>query len=380
MAGRIGNKGYSYFSDSAYKNLQDAVKLMGQYLDEQKKSYATDREKEEQMKRLTRYEQELKDLGVQRNEINERHLQNRKDELKYETEVFKAQQKQIREKKAQQKRDERAREFEKAFQLETSGRTAEEIRQQRILDQIKEDGLKRVQDLRLNEDKRKKIQEETTAEYNRQLKAFQQLNEATKEAERKKEAKKNARKDFVENGVGALVGTNSQAIQDVQDGTYWWKFGTKVFSEAVNQFKQAVKMSIDKNYNNTENTLNRITASNRISWSSGSFNFGGNTYTGYSKINNAVNDQLWKDSLYNNIANTDVIEAVAKLTSSGGFGLEEALAKGYQDTVIKYIVPYLDTTTEAFDNLEMIMPRNFKKCGSYKYYIKRAIWRKPIFK
>lgn len=373
MAGRIGNKGYSYFSESAYKNLQEAVKLMGQYLDEQKKSYATDKEKEEQMKRLTRYEQELKDLGVQRNEISEQHLQNRKDELKYEAEIFKTQQKQIREKKAQQKRDERAREFEKAFQLETSGRTDEEIRQQRILDQIKEDGLKRVQDLRLNEEKRKKIQEETTQEYNRQLKTFQQLNEANKEAERKAEAKKNARKDFLENGIGALFGTNSQAIQDVKDGTYWWKLGTKVFKTAVETFKNAVDKSITANYNSTEDTLNRITASNRISWSGGKFNlsqFGfasSKDYYGFKEINNAINDQLSAEGLYNNISNVDVMKAVAKLTSQEGLNLEQAIAKGYQDTVIKYIVPYLDTTSEAFNNVEYLMPRNFKKYSFYSH-------------
>ena len=93
-----------------------------------------------------------------------------------------------------------------------------------------------------------------------------------------------------------------------------------------------------------------------------------------SHLNDAINDQLWQDGLYDNIANTDVMEAVAKLTSNSGFGLEEALVKGYQDTVIKYIVPYLDTTSEGFEMLEMVMPRNVQKCGSHKYIFKRTIW------
>ena len=162
-----------------------------------------------------------------------------------------------------------------------------------------------------------------------------------------------------------MFGTSQQDLIDFEDGTLAIKTGSKIFLEAVKIFKEAVKESINKNYNSTEATLNRITASNRISWSSGSFSFGGRLYNGYNQINNAVNDQLWQEGLYNNISNTDVMESIAKLTSSSGFSLEEAIAKGYQDTVIKYIVPYLDTTSESFEMLEMLMPRNVKECCSY---------------
>lgn len=52
------------------------------------------------------------------------------------------------------------------------------------------------------------------------------------------------------------------------------------------------------------------------------------------------------------------MKRVGELTSTSGFSLEDAIAKGYQDTVIKYIVPYLDTASETFEMLEMTMPRN----------------------
>ncbi len=166
----------------------------------------------------------------------------------------------------------------------------------------------------------------------------------------------------------SAIGTNAQNVQDMKDGTYGMKAVARVFKEAVNIFKTAVETGIKANYETTENTLNRIVASNstggRFNWNRGNFSLGSNTYRGYKQINNAVVDSLNRDNLYNNISNTSVVEAAAKLTSESGFGLEEAIAKGYQDTVIKYIVPYMDTTSEAFESLEMMMPRNFKKCGS----------------
>lgn len=166
----------------------------------------------------------------------------------------------------------------------------------------------------------------------------------------------------------SAIGTNAQNVQDMKDGTYGMKAVARVFKEAVNIFKTAVETGIKANYETTENTLNRIVASNstggRFNWNRGNFSLGSNTYRGYKQINNAVVDSLNRDNLYNNISNTSVVEAAAKLTSESGFGLEEAIAKGYQDTVIKYIVPYMDTTSEAFESLEMMMPRNFKKCSS----------------
>ena len=161
----------------------------------------------------------------------------------------------------------------------------------------------------------------------------------------------------------SAIGTNAQNVQDMKDGTYGMKAVARVFKEAVNIFKTAVEDGIKANYETTENTLNRIIASNSgggsFGWNKGNFSIGGSNYTGYKQINNAVVDSLNRDNLYNNISNTAVVEASAKLTSESGFGLGEAIAKGYQDTVIKYIVPYLDTTGEAFEDLEHIMPRNF---------------------
>lgn len=161
----------------------------------------------------------------------------------------------------------------------------------------------------------------------------------------------------------SAIGTNAQNVQDMKDGTYGMKAVARVFKEAVNIFKTAVETGVKANYETTENTLNRIVASNstggRFNWNRGNFSLGSNTYRGYKQINNAVVDSLNRDNLYNNISNTSVVEAAAKLTSESGFGLEEAISKGYQDTVIKYIVPYLDTTGEAFEDLEHIMPRNF---------------------
>ena len=196
------------------------------------------------------------------------------------------------------------------------------------------------------------------------LREKQDILESIRSAENRDNARKAAKEDL----IYSLFGTNAQNIQDIKDGTYGMKAVARVFKEAVNIFKTAVEDGIKANYETTENTLNRIIASNsgggRFGWNRGNFSIGGSNYAGYKQINNAVVDSLNRDNLYNNISNTAVVEAAAKLTSESGFGLEEAIAKGYQDTVIKYIVPYMDTTSEAFESLEMMMPRNFKKCGS----------------
>ena len=218
------------------------------------------------------------------------------------------------------------------------------------LNQIKRDAQAIAKDLT-------KSEKEKTAEIQKQSKAYNDLENKLKQ----EEAKKAARKSNKEAIVGSIFGTSSQDIQDVKDGTYGFKFAVRVFGQVVDKFKKAVENGIEKNYNSTEATLNRITASNSnggiFGWSKGNFSFGGRSYTGYKQINNAVVDRLSSDGLYDNISNTQVMEAMAKLTSEGGFGLEQSLAKAYQDTVINYLVPYLDTSTEAFNNIEMVMPR-----------------------
>lgn len=387
MAGRIGNQGYSYFSEQSYKNLEKAVNIMTK-LESVTKS--TTLSNEEQVRLITKYKQQLDELGVKQNanlkalqrelDVEKEIMATRQKEANLENVRAEAEKKRNKERRTQQNRDEKVREFERAFQRETADKSVEEIKRQRELDKIHDEAIRKIKDLRIGEEKRKKILEQATAEYKKQL----EINKAQVEAERVAKAKEDAKQDFKESAVQSIFGTSKQDVQAIKDGTYKWTFATKVFSKAVEQFKNAVKDGIEKNYNSAQATLNRIVANNSnggaFNWSGGGFSFGGRSYSGYKQINNAITDQLSADDLYNNIGNTDVMEAVAKLTNEGGFGLEEALKKGYQDTVIKYIVPYLDTTSEAFDSLEMLMPRNFKKCGSYQYFSKRPIWRKSIFK
>lgn len=387
MAGRIGNQGYSYFSEQSFKNLEKAVNIMTK-LESVTKS--TTLSNEEQVRLITKYKQQLDELGVKQNanlkslqrelDVEKEIMATRQKEANLENARAEAEKKRNKERQTQQKRDEKVREFERAFQRETADKSVEEIKRQRELDKIHDEAIRKIKDLRIGEEKRKKILEQATAEYREQLK----INKAQVEAERVTKAKEDAKQDFKESAVHSIFGTSKQDVQAIKDGTYKWTFATKVFSKAVEQFKNAVKEGIEKNYNSAQATLNRIVANNSnggaFNWSRGGFSFGGKSYSGYKQINNAITDQLSADDLYNNIGNTDVMEAMAKLTNEGGFGLEEALAKGYQDTVIKYIVPYLDTTSEAFDSLEMLMPRNFKKCGSYQYFSKGPIWRKSIFK
>lgn len=388
MAGRIGNQGYNYFSEQSFKNLEKAVNIMTK-LESVTKS--TTLSNEEQVRLITKYKQQLDELGVKQNanlkslqrelDVEKEIMATRKKEADVENQRVEAEKKRNKERRTQQKRDEKVREFERAFQRETADKSVEEIKRQRELDKIHDEAIRKIKDLRIGEEKRKKILEQATAEYREQLK----INKAQVEAERVTKAKEDAKQNFKESAVQSIFGTSKQDVQAIKDGTYKWTFATKVFSKAVEQFKNAVKEGIEKNYNSAQATLNRIVANNstggRFGWDKGSFsssNINGFTtnksYTGYKQLNDAITDQLSADDLYNNIGNTDVLEAMAKLTNEGGFGLEEALAKGYQDTVIKYIVPYLDTTSEAFDSLEMLMPRNFKKCSSDKYFNKRPIW------
>jgi len=369
--GRVGNEGFSYFSETAFKNLEKAIQKLEQYNKLQQQMTKASAEQYQNMYiTADKYAKELKDMGIDINsnigalkrqyETEKEIYEQRQVERKRTEQERQKQNKDRKDRENEQKRTKIMQQWERDFQNLTSQASTKEIENQKALNKIKDEAIKKAEDLRLSETKRQKILDDAAKDYNKEVKR------------QNKEKRTESRKLDVAN---MFFGTTQQDLDDIKEGTYWWKFGIKVFSEAVNQFSRAVKSSIDQNYNSTENTLNRITASNRMSWSSGSFSFGDRSYTGYSQINNAINDQLWQDGLYDNIKNTDVIEAMAELTSSKGFGVDRekvaitAQEKAYQDTVIKYLVPYLDTANEAYEMLEMTIPRNVEKCSSYKYNI-----------
>lgn len=216
------------------------------------------------------------------------------------------------------------------------------------MNKLKADALKKATKLNTTEKQRQKIIEDA-------LKKEKELENKYN----KQKAKEGARDKVIDTLLGDNFVKNG-GMDAVKNGTYGLNMAVNIFASAVNMFKNAVKEGIDKNYNATEKYYNSITASNSLSYGlsygKGSFSFGGRNYSGYKQINNAINDQLSSEGLLNNISNTDVLGAAATLTSSGGFSLEAAIAKGYQDTVIKYIVPYLDTSTDAFNTLEYVMP------------------------
>lgn len=349
-----GNKGYSFFSEKAFNDLKKAIDIMTK-LENISKSERLNAEK--QVELITRYKSQLEDLGIKKSDTlkslqreyaiekdiyEQKLLQAKINEKAYQDKV-----KSNKEKENELKRNKLAMQWEKDFAEETSDKSKEEIENQKKLNKIKEEGLKKAQDLRLSEKKRNELLDEYSKKYKAEVDRQNALN-------KQKEKQQNRI-----NNLGTAFGISSSDIQNVKDGSYLGKKAAEIFSKAVNIFAQAVKAGINQNYNTAEETLNRITASNQMSWSSGSFSFGGKSYNGYKQINNAVNDQLLSEGLFNNIDNTEVLKATAQLTSSGGFSLEEAIAKGYQDTVIKYIVPYLDTSSEAYESLEMLMPRYF---------------------
>ena len=241
-------------------------------------------------------------------------------------------------------------------QLEHGGENNVELYQRagELLREVNEEakkGYKNAEERAIMEDKiNRKLWErrDILNSIDKQNKAQQRLDKIT-----------DAKKDL----TYSVLGTNAQNVQDIKDGTYGLKLAANTFRKAVDIFKRAVEAGIDKNYNTTEASLNRIVASNSnqgtFGWNRGSFSFGGRSYTGYKQINNAVVDRLNDYGLYDNIGNTQVIEAASKLTAEGGFGLEEAVTKAFNDTVINYVVPYLDTSSEVFNSLEYLMPRNF---------------------
>lgn len=335
-----GNKGYSFFSEKAFNDLKKAIDIMTK-LENISKSERLNAEKRAEL--FTRYKSQLEDLDIKQSDTL-KSLQREYDIEKdiYEQKVLKAKtdERARKAKEKEEKQNKITMQWEKDFADEIADRSKEEIANQQKLNKIKEDGLKAAKDLRRNDETRNEL-----------LKKYSKM--YRDEVERQKKVSR------LQNNLSTAFGVSNSNIQDVKDGSFIGKKAAEIFSKAVGVFASAVKAGIDKNYNTAEETLNSITASNRISWNRGHFSVEGKDYFGYKQINNAVNDQLLSEGLFNNIDNTEVLKATAQLTSSGGFSLEEAIAKGYQDTVIKYIVPYLDTSSEAYESLEMLMPRYF---------------------
>ena len=348
MANRVGNEGYNYFSEKAFKNLEKAIDLLIKYQSIEHKTAKDGAEAiQNQIELRTRYEKQLKALGVALDE----DVAKLQRQYEYEKEIYESKKKQIaleekqrqqrnreaRENKRREESNRRASKMEKEIRELTDKSSKREVENQKKINSIMDEAIKKSKNLLLTEKQRKEIRDNAVSAIN---------------IEKKRQQRENSTISFVETALGLAGGS----IDSAMEGGYGWKVITNTFAKAVEVFRDAVRESINANYNSTEKTLNSITASNRISWNSGSFSFGGRTYNGYSQINNAVNDKLWSEGLYNNIANTDVIEAAARLTTEDGLDLEKALAKGYEDTVIKYIVPYLDTASETFTNLDFLMP------------------------
>lgn len=359
MANQSNNNLFGKMGKNELDNLQKAIDLLIKYNNMQKQVTSTSSKDTQRVIDLRlRYAEQLKKLNVDLNtdvkELQARYKETER-QLKAQSEeedrINKQRLKQQREINKERKRSKLISQLERDFQLEISGKSKKEIEQQKALNKIKDEALKKAENLRLSEDKRKKIISEAAEQYNKVNKQYDDL--------LRDEETKKTNKTTVRNAVAGMFGISESNIKDAKNGTLGWKVITDTFSKAVNIFSRAVKEGFDKNFNSTEKTLNSITASNSMSWSSGNFNFGGRSYSGYSKVNNAIVDQLKSEGLYNNISNTEVMEAAAELTSSGGMNISDAVRKGYQDTVIKYIVPYLDTATEAFESTERLIPRNF---------------------
>lgn len=344
MAGRIGrgpignNNNNGFFSEANFKRLEKVVKLVEQYnnaLNNTTTSLAAYKNIEKALEKRLKLEEELHKLGLKDIQVEG---QKYKEQYENEKQIY-------NEKVKQQKQNEKLSEAEKAFDLAIKENNKNKINQYKELEKIRNTAIKNASKLNISEKKRAEIIEE-------QSQAYKELERNIKQAEAKQQLK--------ENVIGSIFGTSSSDIQSIQDGTYKFSFAAQVFSKAVDTFKTAIKEGIDNNYNTAEKTLNSIVASNSrgygLNWNSGTFTFGNSTYTGYKQINNAINDQLSSEGLLNNIYNTDILEATSTLTSSGGLSLESAISKAYQDTVIKYIVPYLDTSSETFTTLEYLMP------------------------
>ena len=65
MANRVGNEGYNYFSEKAFKNLEKAIDLLIKYQSIEHKTAKDGAEAiQNQIELRTRYEKQLKALGV----------------------------------------------------------------------------------------------------------------------------------------------------------------------------------------------------------------------------------------------------------------------------------------------------------------------------
>lgn len=356
--GRIGNEGFSYFSETAFKNLEKAIQLLEKYNSVQHKSSLEGAKAiQNEIALREKYKQQLENMGIDLHS----NLDTLKRQYETEKEIYEQRQKErireqrdIDEKKREQKRTKIMQQWEKDFQELINDNSDKEIANQKKLNEIREEAIKKAENLR-------------TSEKRRQENLYKAAQEYKKELQRQKEQKKSY--EFKSNFVNSIFGTTSQDVKEIKEGSFKWNAAIKIFSKSVEIFRDAIKEGINKNYNTAQETLNRIIAPNSnggsFGWARGNINtsningfVGGKNYTGYKQINNLITDQLSAEGLFNNISNTDVMKSVATLTSERGFGLEKAIAKGYQDTVIKYIVPYLDTASEAYDSLELLLPRN----------------------
>lgn len=337
-----------YFSEEDLRRLEKAIDILNKYNKALESMSGVTAQKYMDIQDVTeRYEKELKKINYHTTD-DLKLLQSQYNQMQriyqQEKEIEKTKSKYSYTDRELQKQTEK-------FNRLTVADTKEHIAQQEQLYKLKQRAAKEMAD----ENKSAKKRAESTEKY---VKLYERLN-AQIQKERRNEGIKDAKKSFIENGVGSLFGVNSETIKSVKDGTYKWQVLTNVFQKAVELFSNSVKQSIQANYDTTENTLNNITASNRMSWNGGNFSLGGKAYNGYSMLDSAVKDQLKTEGLYNNIAVKDVVEATTKLTTQEGLGITDAINKGLQDTIIKYIVPYLDTSSEAYTNLEYLMPRNF---------------------
>lgn len=376
----FGNYDYGkngVFSEENFRRLEKAVNLLEEHQKKLEKYYSTIANQNERTAKVVQASidvtEEIAKLTGERITDHQTLLNDLVQELRLEREIksekVDAEIKQKDINKAMKELQERLEETEKGY-----SRTLDE---QRKYNKLQENLAKELAKYNDGSEERIELEKQLTAELEKQKKKIEQTRkEEEKELETDKERlklkKQDAMKSYKEqHPLMQALGINSADIQALKDGTYALKGLIGVLTSVVNLFFGNMDAGIERNFNTTETTLNRITASNsgsssRLSWSKGKintsningFNVSG-SYNGIQDLSNLIVDQLQADNLQNNISNTEVREAIAKLTSTSGFGLEEAIAKGYQDTVIKYIVPYLDTTTASFESLEMLMPRYF---------------------
>lgn len=348
------NRGHNnYWSEDDLVNLKKVIQIMEQYLGQLKdlnnaqKGYIKDAVQRNKLDQ--EYETQLNKLGYSLSQLN--NLDN------YE-ETYRIKSKELLQQKA-------INEFEKELGILRSSNDKETIKYKKEINSYYDEAVEKIKEISRKETDVNKLQKEVdkiAAKVNEKEQARTKIyKEQQEQLQKQKQIEENKKRTPEKNArdINRIFGTNID-IASVESGTSLWNAAISIFAKAVDEFKQAVTGGINKNYNTTEQVLNSIVASNagayNLSWSRGNFSFGGRNYSGFSKINNAITDQLSQDKLLNNINNTDVMNAVSSLTSTSGYSLENAIAKGYRDTVIKYIVPYLDTSSEAYNLLELRLP------------------------